>query len=177
MFLGYSSCHLGYCCLDLFSDRVYISRHVRFHEQFFPFLETAHVSAISNSDPQPAPSSHLPALTHFPSTKTPSALSKQVPLPPFAAMSIDYFAGSGSAAPDSTTPRSVAPSVVPSAASYGEQFGSPSWSSSSSQCPALSPPALDLCVDLSNYSLPQQPMPDRSTAPEVSRQHHMVLLP
>jgi len=61
--------------------------------------------------------------------------------------------------------------------SYGEQFGSLSGPSSSSQCPALSPPALNLCVDLSSYSLPQQPMPDRSTAPEVSRQHHMVLLP
>jgi len=51
VFLGYNSCHLGYHCLDLSSDRVYISHHVCFHEHSFPFLEITHVSAISNSDP------------------------------------------------------------------------------------------------------------------------------
>jgi histone deacetylase 1/2 len=39
VFLGYSSSHLGYRCLDLSSDRIYISYHVRFHEQVFPFIE------------------------------------------------------------------------------------------------------------------------------------------
>jgi len=76
VFLRYNSCHLGYRCLDLFSHRVYISRRDRFHKQSFPFLETAHVSTIFDSDPQPTPSSHLPALTHFSSIKTPSTLSK-----------------------------------------------------------------------------------------------------
>lgn len=52
VFLWYSSCHLGYRCLDLSSNRVYIFRHVRFHEQPFPFLETKHVSTIADSNPQ-----------------------------------------------------------------------------------------------------------------------------
>ena len=32
VFLGYNSSHLGYRCLDLSSDHVYISRHIRFHK-------------------------------------------------------------------------------------------------------------------------------------------------
>jgi histone deacetylase 1/2 len=37
VFLGYSSSHLGYRCLDLASQRIYISRHVCFHENVFLF--------------------------------------------------------------------------------------------------------------------------------------------
>jgi histone deacetylase 1/2 len=37
VFLGYSSFHLGYRCFDLESHRIYVSRHVRFHETVFPF--------------------------------------------------------------------------------------------------------------------------------------------
>ena len=32
VFLGYSSSHLSYRCLDLSSHRIYISRHILFHE-------------------------------------------------------------------------------------------------------------------------------------------------
>jgi len=66
-------------------------------------------------------------------------LSKQVPLPPVAAVSIDHFAGSGSVAPDTTT-GSVAPSVMPFGAPSGEQSSLPSGTLSSLQCPALSSP-------------------------------------
>jgi hypothetical protein len=83
VFLGYSSCHLGYCCLDLSCDRVYISRHVRFYEQSFPFPDTDHVSAIPDSNPQPTSTSHFPALIHFPShhptAKTPSSSLNRSP--------------------------------------------------------------------------------------------------
>lgn len=37
VFLGYSSSHLGYRCLDIHSGRIYIARHVRFDEYSFPF--------------------------------------------------------------------------------------------------------------------------------------------
>ena len=40
MFLGYSSSHLGYRCLDLTSHRIYVSRHVRFYENIFPFANS-----------------------------------------------------------------------------------------------------------------------------------------
>jgi len=36
VFLGYSNSHLGYRCLDLTSKRIYLARHVRFHEHVFP---------------------------------------------------------------------------------------------------------------------------------------------
>ena len=39
VFLGYSSSPLGYRCLDLASQRIYISHHVRFHEDAFPFVK------------------------------------------------------------------------------------------------------------------------------------------
>jgi len=37
VFFGYSSSHLGYRCFDIASHRIYIYRHVRFHEHVFPF--------------------------------------------------------------------------------------------------------------------------------------------
>ena len=40
VFLSYSSSHLGYYCLDLASQRVYISNHVCFHEDLFPFIKS-----------------------------------------------------------------------------------------------------------------------------------------
>jgi len=39
VFLGYLTHHKGYCCLDLSSNRVIISRHVIFDETEFPFAE------------------------------------------------------------------------------------------------------------------------------------------
>ncbi|KAJ0745776.1 putative RNA-directed DNA polymerase [Helianthus annuus] len=37
VFLGYSTSHHGYRCLDIQSNRLYIARHVQFHEEVFPF--------------------------------------------------------------------------------------------------------------------------------------------
>jgi len=39
VFLSYSSSHLGYHCLDLASQRVYISNHVCFHENLFLYAK------------------------------------------------------------------------------------------------------------------------------------------
>ncbi|PKA49422.1 Retrovirus-related Pol polyprotein from transposon TNT 1-94 [Apostasia shenzhenica] len=40
-FLGYSTMHHGYRCLHISTGRVYISRHVVFHEAHFPFTDTS----------------------------------------------------------------------------------------------------------------------------------------
>jgi len=48
VFLSYSSSHLGYHCLDLASQRIYVSRHVCFHEGVFlfsKFEQIAHLPA------------------------------------------------------------------------------------------------------------------------------------
>lgn len=37
VFLGYTLNHKGYQCLDTTTGRIYISRHVIFNEEFFPF--------------------------------------------------------------------------------------------------------------------------------------------
>jgi hypothetical protein len=74
-------------------------------------------------------------------------------------MSLNHFIGSGSAAPDLST--SDYPSTVVS-------LTSPPGISSPSRLSTLSPPSLDLCVDLSNYSLSQQPSLIMSPAPPAS---------
>lgn len=40
IFLGYSSSHKGFRCFDPASFRIYITRHVKFDENYFPFLST-----------------------------------------------------------------------------------------------------------------------------------------
>jgi hypothetical protein len=44
VFLGYSSSHLGYHCLYLAYHRIYVSRHVRFHENIFPFANSEQIT-------------------------------------------------------------------------------------------------------------------------------------
>lgn len=55
VFLGYPSHHKGYCCLDLATNHLIISRHVTFDESSFPFAEL----------PIPLPSSNLDFLSEF----------------------------------------------------------------------------------------------------------------
>ena len=50
VFLGYSLQHKGYRCLDPMTNRVYISRHVRFNEEVFPFARRLKSSLPSNTD-------------------------------------------------------------------------------------------------------------------------------
>jgi hypothetical protein len=59
VFLGYSSSHLGYRCLDLESHRIYISHHVCFHENVFPFAKSEQVTSSPVPPTQPT---YLPSL-------------------------------------------------------------------------------------------------------------------
>jgi len=76
--------------------------------------------------------------------------------------------GSGSAVPALSS--SDSPSAADSPAS-SSAMSSPSGHS------AQSVPGLDLCVDLSTYSLPQLTSTDLPSAPPPIRQHPMVLRP
>ena len=49
VFLGYSPTHKGYMCFDFNSNRIYITRHVKFHETKFPFQQTVNTSSASSS--------------------------------------------------------------------------------------------------------------------------------
>jgi hypothetical protein len=59
VFLGYSSSHLGYCCLDLASQCIYISRHVCFHENVFLLAKSKQITPLTSISTQPT---HLPTL-------------------------------------------------------------------------------------------------------------------
>jgi hypothetical protein len=44
VFIGYSQDHKGYCCLNLSTNRVVISRHIIFYEAYFPFVASPHLT-------------------------------------------------------------------------------------------------------------------------------------
>lgn len=103
LFLGYNPMHKGYKCLDLSSDRMYISQDVVFNENSFPFSSQSSLvqnqSPPNNSNsptylpsilgpppsfPSPSPSSQItpPLVPSSPSTNSSaSSFSTHNPLP------------------------------------------------------------------------------------------------
>ncbi|WZZ66822.1 hypothetical protein YC2023_078192 [Brassica napus] len=76
VFLGYSLTQSAYLCFDPTSKRLYVSRHVRFVENIFPFL-----SLINSSSSPPTPiQSWFPPVTVVP-TSTPPPSAPQSPQP------------------------------------------------------------------------------------------------
>ena len=78
VFLGYSLNHQGYKCLDLSTRRIYLSRHVLFNEDFFPFQELA--SSEGSVDHMGNTSTSL-ILFNFSETPNPFLSSGSVILP------------------------------------------------------------------------------------------------
>jgi len=70
VFFGYSSSHLGYRCLDITSHRIYISRHVRFHEHVFPFDNSEQIAKVSTTTPIPPATITFPVLLNHPPPPT-----------------------------------------------------------------------------------------------------------
>jgi hypothetical protein len=70
VFTAYSKNHLGYECLHIPSDRVYIARHVVFNENSFPF-STSSPHRVS-SPPQTPSSLSIPCVQSFPSQNSAS---------------------------------------------------------------------------------------------------------
>jgi len=133
VFLGYSSSHLGYHCLDLAYHRIYVFRHVRFHENVFPFANSEQITHTPVPSTQPT---HLPPLyppqffqpTTLPTDPNntfvlPSVAPQQTPHLPTASTSAspppnlailsstacfsnDHYTGTGSPSPDALAFRS-----------------------------------------------------------------------
>ncbi|XP_020679649.1 protein argonaute 1A-like [Dendrobium catenatum] len=93
VFLGYSSQHKGYRCLDINTKCIYISRHVTFHEDQFPYKQLLHDTPATNSNPYTTPLTLLPTSTfriqpqdHIkyssPPVSTPSPNTLEVPPEP-----------------------------------------------------------------------------------------------
>ncbi|CAJ2641560.1 unnamed protein product [Trifolium pratense] len=82
VFLGYPSNHRGYKCLDLSNHKIFISRHVIFDENVFPF-SNSHTPESScyeflNTSDEPFPYHTFPTLTtHQPITLPPTSISPQ----------------------------------------------------------------------------------------------------
>jgi len=77
VFFGYSPSHLCYRCFDIESHRMYISRHVRFHEHVFAFDKFEQIVQVSTQTNTPSPITILPNLTH-----SPCSPFKTHPIPP-----------------------------------------------------------------------------------------------
>ncbi|KAI0494798.1 hypothetical protein KFK09_024941 [Dendrobium nobile] len=54
IFLGYSSAHKGYRCYNLTDHKIYISRHVVFHEEIFPY-QTQPIQNLQHKTTMPNP--------------------------------------------------------------------------------------------------------------------------
>jgi len=183
VFFVYSSSHLSYRCFDIASHRIYISRHVRFHEHVFPFDNFEQIAKVStttptppatvtllnllNHPPPPTSTSHLNSPQHstLPLQTTTRPQPPPIPWPSsYACLSNPYDASSVCQlvlSPHGLGALSSPSSTSPSLASILADLVS-AYSPSSADSPVLeaasssSPPAgLQLMVDLSFYQLPQ----------------------
>ena len=204
VFLGYSSSHLGYRCLDLESHRIYVSRHVRFHETIFPFEKS---EQVTSSLVPPTPPTYLPSLNPPPcflpttpqlappnnpilpsvaphqtipftiASATPSSPSHTAILSPYACLSNDYCAGTGSPSSDAHVLWSAAAEQPGSAAEHPNSAAAFPVSAVPTSPSTMSPAGLQLYVDLSSYPLQHLPVIGHTSPCPAARQHPMVLHP
>jgi histone deacetylase 1/2 len=207
VFFGYSSSHLGYRCFDIASHRIYISRHVRFHEHVFPFDNSEQIAKVSTTIPIPPATVTLPNLLNHPPPPTSinhpnspqhTALPLQTATQPqlatipwpssHACLSNPYDVGLSRkliSSPHGLGALSSPSSASPTLASIPTDSVSAD-SPSSADSPILevassssSPAGLQLMVDLSYYQLPQVSSlpPSSSTSLPARSTHPMTLRP
>ena len=143
VFLRYSSSHLDYRYLDLASQRIYVSRHVCFHENVFPLAKSKQIAQPTPTTTQPtnlptlitSPVFHLaaPPFTPPSGSTAPSApqkspnsppLSTTIPpshslalMSPSACFSDDHYVGTGSPPSELHLSKSATTASTDSAAS------------------------------------------------------------
>jgi hypothetical protein len=129
VFLGYSSDQKGYRCLDLFTNRLIISRHVVFDEANFPLAASPHLTNLdflcesgSSVNPIRTPLTTAGTTTAAacePAPVAPSGFAPRVtPLttpavpPGFQPREVSRTSVASHAAPDSTAAPHVAPTLA-----------------------------------------------------------------
>jgi hypothetical protein len=80
VFIGYSSVYKGYKCLDLTTNRVYISRHVVFDETSFPFKDFKSSSSPITSSPTISPLQRL-SISHSEANSESDTVSTSISIP------------------------------------------------------------------------------------------------
>jgi len=184
VFLGYSSSHLGYRCLDLLSSCMYIARHVKFNENTFSFACSEQTTPL----PSPSLQTTLPALTLFPTPMTsPSALSPPLsPTPdprvvaspsphtvsnnPYAPSPLYYVSNDHSPSMLSVSPGMAIPlsAISSHIVSLSRPHSNPTSGPSSGSSPSL---------NLVDFDLQQVPHNPSILPADSSRSHHLTLRP
>uniref|UniRef100_A0A2N9HKD0 Uncharacterized protein n=1 Tax=Fagus sylvatica TaxID=28930 RepID=A0A2N9HKD0_FAGSY len=132
IFMGYSSSHKGFRCLDPTTSRIYITRHAQFDEHHFPFHHTSQAQPISSlqisnflepslshtdmSPPSPAPHSQ-----HIPQSESNPCIICTDPVNEFVQAPISYAGPSLSHSNSSTAflePVTEAPTSAASSSSH-----------------------------------------------------------
>jgi histone deacetylase 1/2 len=189
VFLGYNTSHLGYRCLDLSSKRIYLARHVRFHENVFPFDKSEQIAATPKQPSAPSIPITLHPLT--PPSPVPSPLPPTLPTPPSAHLPLSacYYDQSSNAGLDSSHLQSLpinvasSPSFSPASSpvvvvspTASPLRSAPLLSSSTTGSSSDSPHGINVCVDLSKFNLQHVPAAVFSPS-QRARTHPMVLRP
>lgn len=101
IFIGYSSTHKGFRCLDPITSRIYVSRHVQFDETLFPFADSMSHNTVTKFSPLP-----ITTFSDF-STITPVTnplpTPKPIPSPPPCILCIDETLNQPSSTPTTVT--------------------------------------------------------------------------
>lgn len=107
VFIGYASSQKGYKCLHVESNRVYVSRHVIFDEDHFPFRDNTSGSPASSESSVLAPAHWFPLAINSPAAISLSDM-------PSAQMPANF-------GPASSTPSQAATSSQPTSSQQAEQ--------------------------------------------------------